>query len=195
MTDELRMQSFQDRNSLHRRFMEEAIPHMDAVYNFALHTCHDREVASDLVQETYLRAYRSFKTFSPGTNCKAWLFQILKNSFYTLYRKNQARQAVTLEEGFGHPLEDCSDSRGTTADMMNIDLLFEDEVTRALDHLPGIYRTVLILSDIEGFRYDEIASFTGCPVGTVRSRLHRARKMVAESLTRYAQRKGYLQVA
>lgn len=189
------MQRSHDTTSLHGRFMEEAIPHMDAVYNFALHTCHNKDLAADLVQETYLRAYRSFRTFTPGTNCKAWLFQILKNSFFTLYRKNQSRQTVTVEEGFENPLDEYSDDSGTVAEMMNIDLLFEDEVTGALDALPGVYRTVLILSDIEGFRYDEIASFTGCPVGTVRSRLHRARKMLAENLTQYGQRKGYLQVA
>ncbi len=181
------------REILREKFTREALPHMDALYNFALHTCGNREYAGDLLQETYLRAFRSFHTFELGTNCKAWLFQILKNTFYTNYRRDQFLTSARSEFHGGEESAEILDrAAAPPSEAAQIDQMFGDEVTEALDRLPETYRTAVILSDIEGFRYDEIARYVGCPVGTVRSRLHRGRSMLAEALKSYGQTQGYI---
>lgn len=175
-------------------FEREALPHMNALYNFALRMTGDEDDADDLVQETYLKAFRFFDKFEKGTNCKAWLFRIMKNSFINDYRKqikepdkvdyedvqNFYETIKSDEVQFNHYEEDAFSN------------VLDDEITKALTELPEDFRTVIILSDIEGFTYEEIADFVDIPVGTVRSRLHRARKMLYSQLYNYAKDKGYI---
>ncbi len=175
-------------------FHSEALPHMDALYNFALKMTNDTDEADDLVQETFLRAFRFFDKFEKGTNSKAWLFSIMKNTFINEYRKtarepnkvdyddiqNFYENIKAYEVKSQHVQEDAFSS------------LLDDEVSEAIAKLPEDFRTVIILSDIEGFSYDEIADFIDSPVGTVRSRLHRARKMLYTTLYDYGKDKGYI---
>jgi len=175
-------------------FEKEAIPCMTSVYNFALRLSGDEDDADDLVQETFMKAFRFFDKFEKGTNCKAWLFRILKNSFINDYRKttkepdkvdyddvqNFYENIKANEIEFKHYEQDAFSN------------LLDDEITKAISDLPEDFRTVIILSDIEGFNYDEIADFVDVPVGTVRSRLHRARKMLYVQLYDYANDKGFI---
>jgi RNA polymerase sigma-70 factor (ECF subfamily) len=176
-----------------RAFEREAVPYLDAVYHFAYNLTGNGEDARDLLQETFLKAFRFFNSFQQGTNCKAWLFQITKNSFINRYRK-QTREPnkVSYDE-----IEDYYETlRPINADANNLDErlfddLLDDDVTAALQALPEAFRTVLVLSDIESMTYEEIAELLDCPIGTVRSRLHRARKMVRDKLFDYAKTKGF----
>ncbi len=177
-----------------KEFEREALPHMSSLYNFALRMCRDRDEASDLVQETYLKAFRFFDKFEPGTNCKAWLFRIMKNSYINRYRKiSREPDKVdydSIEEFYDTLRPESADSSNLEEKFFNN--LLDDEVSTALQSLPDDFRTVVILCDIEGFTYEEIAEFVDCPIGTVRSRLHRARKMLAQKLTEYARARGYV---
>lgn len=172
-------------------FERDALPHMEALYNFAVRMTMDQAEAEDLVQETYLKAYRFFDKFEPGTNCKAWLFRIMKNSYINRYRKaRKAPQTVdysTVEE-FCHTISAEGFDAGNPAPFEH---LLDDEVTIAIEQLPEDFRTAVILCDIEGFTYEEIAEFADCPVGTVRSRLHRGRRLLRDALLEYAASRGY----
>ncbi len=174
-------------------FLKEAIPHMDALYNFALKMTHDPDEADDLLQETYLKAYRFFDKFEHGTNCKAWLFRIMKNSYINIYRKNH-REPDKVDYGeIEEFYETIKSDRASDNDLESeiFENVLDDEVMSAVQSLPDDFRTVILLCDIEGLTYEEIAEFVDCPIGTVRSRLHRARKMLAVKLNDYAKRKGY----
>ncbi|KAF0151584.1 MAG: RNA polymerase sigma factor RpoE [Ignavibacteria bacterium] len=175
-------------------FEREAIPHMNAVYNFALRMTGDEDDANDLVQETYLKAFRFFDKFEKGTNCKAWLFRILKNSYINDYRKSVKEPNKVDYEDVQNFYENVKseeiNSKHYEQDAFSN--LLDDEITKVLSALPEDFRTAIILSDIEGFTYEEIADFVDIPVGTVRSRLHRARKMLYAQLFDYAKDKGYL---
>lgn len=178
----------------HRDFEQEALPHMDALYNFALRMTNDPDEADDLLQETYLKAYRFFDKFEKGTNCKAWLFRIMKNSFINMYRKTSKEPDKVdyheVEEFYHMIRAESSDPNDLEARLFSN--LLDDDVSRALEELPEEFRTVVILCDIEGFTYEEIADFVECPIGTVRSRLHRGRKMLRARLFEYARRRGYV---
>lgn len=176
------------------RFEKEAVPHMDSVYNFALRMTGDEDDADDLVQETYMKAFRFFDKFESGTNCKAWLFRILKNSFINDYRK-QTKEPNKVDyddvQNFYENIKaDEVDSRHYELDAFSS--LLDDDVSKAIAELPEDFRTVIILNDIEGFTYEEIADFVDIPVGTVRSRLHRARKMLYVQLFDYAKERGFI---
>ena len=179
---------------LYADFEKEAIPHMTSVYNFALRLTGDTDDANDLVQETFLKAFRFFDKFERGTNCKAWLFRILKNSFINDYRKQTKEPDKVGYEDVQNFYETIK------TDDINFDHyehdaftnLLDDEISKAITELPEDFRTVIILSDIEGFTYEEISDFVDVPVGTVRSRLHRARKMLYSQLYDYAKNKGFL---
>lgn len=174
-------------------FELEAVPHMDAVYNYALRITGNETDADDLVQETFLKAFRFFDKFEKGTNCKAWLFRILKNSFINEYRKEIKSPHKVDYEDVQNFYENIKSEEVETQhieyDAFNT--LMDDEITKAISQLPEDFRTVIILSDIEGFTYEEIADFVDVPVGTVRSRLHRARKMLYSTLYDYAEDRGY----
>lgn len=176
-----------------QEFVKEAIPHMDSLYNFALKMTNDSDDASDLLQETYLKAYRFFDKFERGTNCKAWLFRIMKNSFINIYRKNIREPDKIDYDEVENFYENIKSDSATPNDLERelFENVLDDEVMTAVQSLPDDFRTVILLCDIEGLTYEEIADFIDCPIGTVRSRLHRARKMLAVKLHNYAKKKGY----
>nr|MBS0038513.1 sigma-70 family RNA polymerase sigma factor [Saprospiraceae bacterium] len=174
-------------------FEEELFPHVDALNTFAYHLTYDDEFAKDLVQETYLKAYRFIDKYQRGTNAKAWLFKILKNAYINHYRKKTKRPTkVDFEDIISYQ---DSDDAGSTKYFDLREEIFEnmmgDEVTVAINSLPVDFRTVILLCDIEGFTYDEISKIVDIPTGTVRSRLFRARNMLKEKLKEYAESLGF----
>lgn len=174
-------------------FESEFMPHLDALYNFAYHLTQQEEDANDLVQDTFLKAYRFIESYERGTNAKAWLFKILKNSFINEYRRKTNQPAKTDFEDYVAYQD--SEEAAHIGDLDLRDDLFKsmigDEITRALVSLPVDFRTILLLCDVEGFSYEEIAKIIDIPIGTVRSRLHRARNLMKEKLRDYAQKMGY----
>jgi RNA polymerase sigma factor (sigma-70 family) len=175
-------------------FNREFMPHIDSMYNFAFRLTMDEDDANDLVQDTYLKAFRFISSFEQGTNAKAWLFRILKNSFINDYRKKSKEPSKVdyQEVEMTYNSEEASDTTYTVdlrADA--VQELIGDEVANALNALPVDFRTVIILCDIEGFTYEEMAKILDIPIGTVRSRLHRARNLLKEKLKSYAGSMGY----
>lgn len=179
---------------LYEDFEREAVPHMDALFNFALKMTGDSDEADDLVQETYLKAFRFFDKFEKGTNCKAWLFRIMKNTYINKYRKETKEPDKVDYEEVENFYENVKPSSTDSAHLEKdiYDNLLDDELSEAINSLPDDFKTVVILCDIEGFTYEEIADFIDVPVGTVRSRLHRARKMLFTKLQKYASERGYI---
>jgi RNA polymerase sigma-70 factor (ECF subfamily) len=175
-----------------QRFEATALPLLSAVYAYGIRLSRNAETARDLVQETYLRAYRTFDNFRPGTNCKAWLFRILYSVFVNRYWKRQREpKTVPLEEienRFQATLQANDDIQAAGRNPIWTD----PDVEAALDELPEAFRATVILVDIEDFTYEEAAAAMNCPVGTVRSRLCRARKMLFVALHEHARRAGYL---
>jgi RNA polymerase sigma-70 factor (ECF subfamily) len=174
-------------------FEKEFMPYIDSMYNFAYRLTFDEDDAKDLVQDTYMKAYRFINSFQEGTNAKAWLYRILKNSFINDYRKKSKEPSkVDYQE-----VEQFYNSEDTPRDL-TVDLRSEatkdmigDEVSNALNSLAIDFRTVVILCDLEGFTYEEMAKILDIPIGTVRSRLHRARNLLREKLGTYAHSMGY----
>ena len=187
--DSIMVNNFRD-----NEFIKEALPHEDALYNYALKISGNSDDAQDLVQETYYKAYRHFDKFQVGTNSKAWMFMILKNSFINDYRKSKREPYKLDYEQIQNFYENVKSDRAQTN---NLDTefyndLLDDELTAAIDQLPTKMREVFLLCDLDGNSYEETAELVGCPVGTVRSRLHRARHMLQENLMEYAKHKGFL---
>ncbi|WP_194976604.1 sigma-70 family RNA polymerase sigma factor [Aquiflexum lacus] len=174
-------------------FDQEFMPHIDSMYNFGFRLTFDEDDAKDLVQDTYLKAYRFINSFEQGTNAKAWLFRILKNSFINDYRKKSKQPAkIDYQEVETYYNSDDVDF-GITTDL-RVDAVKDmlgDEISNALNSLAVDFRTVIILCDLEGFTYEEMAKILDIPIGTVRSRLHRARNLLKEKLRSYAQNMGY----
>lgn len=171
------------------RFEAVALTHMASIYRSALYMAKDESDAQDLVQDTYLRAYKFFDKFEEGTNCKAWLLKILRNTFINTIRcKRRQLQVVHLPEMNEHSLE--LSSNATPEDGVFGDL-FDDDVVTAMNELPVDYKTAVMLADVERLPYKEISDIMDCPIGTVMSRLHRGRKILRESLKDYAIRYGY----
>jgi len=175
-------------------FTNETLPHRNALYNYALKISGNSDDAQDLVQETYYKAYRYFDKFQTGTNSKAWMFMILKNSFINDYRKSKREPYKLDYEQIQNFYENVKSDRSQTnnLDTEYFNNLFDDEMTAAIDQLPTKMREVFLLCDLDGNSYEETAELVGCPIGTVRSRLHRARHMLQETLLDYAKNKGYL---
>jgi len=160
-------------------FEELAMPLSHSLYNFARWLEHNGHDAEDLVQETYLKALRSFASFEPGTNLRLWMFRILKNTFLTSHSKNQQRITIPLDSEVNRW------AQPVTFDTPESLLIVHFEITairNAIEQLPVIYREVILLSDVENASYREIAEILSIPIGTVMSRLARARKIVRESL-------------
>jgi RNA polymerase sigma-70 factor (ECF subfamily) len=175
-----------------RVFDKEFIPHIDSMYNFAYRLTFDEDDSKDLVQETYLKAYRFIESFQEGTNAKAWLFRILKNSFINDFRK-KSKEPSKIDYQEVESYYNSDDIESITPDL-RVDVLnnmMGDEVSNALNSLDIDFRTVIILCDLEGFKYDEMAKILDIPIGTVRSRLHRARNLLKENLKSYAKSMGY----
>jgi len=184
-----------DKNTERREriFEEEFMPQIDALYTFAYHLTYNEDDANDLVQDTYLKAYRFIDNYIEGTNAKAWLFKILKNAFINQYRKRTKQPTrVDYEEVINfHEEEDANYSSYMDMREEMFQAMMGDEVTNAINALPVDFRVVILLCDIEGFTYEEIAKIVDIPIGTVRSRLHRARNMLKVELRNYAASLGY----
>ncbi len=177
-------------------FEKELLPHVGALQTFAYHLTYNQEDADDLVQETYLKAFRFIDKYEQGTNAKAWLFKILKNAYINEYRKRVKQPAkVDFEDIVA--FHDTDDDRISGYSDLREEIFLHmmgDEVTTAINSLPLDFRTVILLCDIEGFTYEEIASIIDVPIGTVRSRLFRARNLLKEKLMDYARDHGYTDV-
>lgn len=174
-------------------FDKELLPQLDALYTFAYHLTYNEEDANDLVQEAYFKAYKSIHRYQEGTNAKAWLFRILRNIFINEYRRKVNRPTkVDYEEIINyHEEEDTNYSSYMDLREEMFQGMIGDEVTMAINALPVDFRVVILLCDIEDFKYEEISSILDIPIGTVRSRLHRARNLLKEKLSAYAASLGY----
>ncbi|HMC42522.1 MAG TPA: sigma-70 family RNA polymerase sigma factor [Acidimicrobiales bacterium] len=178
------------------RFVELAMEHMPSLYTAALRMTRNPSEAEDLVQETYLKAYRAFDSFQEGTNLKAWLYKIQTNTFINAYRARRRRPEQT-------ELDDVEDlylyrrlggleaaTAGRSAEEQVMDLFTDAEVKSALDSLPEQFRIAVLLADVEGFSYKEIADIMDVPIGTVMSRIHRGRRALQKALYDFGQARG-----
>jgi RNA polymerase sigma-70 factor, ECF subfamily len=178
------------------RFTEVAMEHMPGLYSAALRMTRNASDAEDLVQETYLKAYRSYASFQEGTNLRAWLYRILTNTYINSYRAAKRRPEVT-------DVEDVEDlylykrmagagalRTGRSAEDEALDTFTDDVVKSALEELPEAFRMAVLLADVEGFSYKEISEITDVPIGTVMSRLHRGRKGLQKALADYGLQRG-----
>jgi RNA polymerase sigma-70 factor, ECF subfamily len=178
-----------------QRFRDEALPLLDSLYGAALRMTRNQADAEDLVQEAMLRAYRAFHTFEPGTNLKAWLFRILTNAYINIYRKRQREpQKVSSDEveefDLYQELKDHDPQFEETPENIVLNGLVDSEILEAIDDLPEQFRLAVVLSDVEGFSYAEMAEIMDVPMGTVMSRLHRGRKALQKRLWDVAREKG-----
>jgi RNA polymerase sigma-70 factor, ECF subfamily len=177
----------------HARFNEEMVPHMDLLYNYALYMTSNKEEANDLLQETFMKAYRFFDKFEAGTNAKAWLYRIMRNTYINEYRrvKRQPDHVEYDEQISSYQMapSEISDRRDMAS--MDVNDIFEDEIAGAISGLPEKFKSVIVLRDIEELPYEEIAESLEIPIGTVRSRLHRARAILFDRLKGYATSRGY----
>jgi RNA polymerase sigma-70 factor (ECF subfamily) len=178
------------------QFAEQAMEHMPSLYNAALRMTRNPADAEDLVQETYLKAYRGFGGFQEGTNLKAWLYRILTNTFINSYRSKKRRPEET-------DIEDVEDlylyrrlggleaaASGRSAEEEVLEHFTDDEVKEALEALPEQFRMAVLLGDVEGFSYKEIAQILDIPIGTVMSRLHRGRRALQKRLYEFGRERG-----
>jgi RNA polymerase sigma-70 factor, ECF subfamily len=179
---------------LHRDFEKQAVPHMGILYNYALRMTGNADDAEDLLQDTFMKAYRFWDKFEQGTNMRAWLFRIMKNTYINLYRKEVKEPDKVdyedIQNYYNTIRADSTDPNDLQQKLFG--QLLDDEISKALESLPEDFRTVVILCDIEGLTYEEIAEFVQCPVGTVRSRLHRGRKLLHTALFEYARQRGFI---
>ena len=174
-------------------FESEFLPTIDSLYNFAYRLTFDEDDANDLVRDTFLKAYRFIESYEVGTNAKAWLFRILKNSFINEYRK-KSKEPSKVDYNDMESYYNSEDTESEATADLRIDSVKDmmgDEITIALNSLDVDFRTIIILCDLEGFKYEEMAKILDIPIGTVRSRLHRARNMLKEKLSDYAKQMGY----
>lgn len=170
-------------------FEHEALPHLDVLYRVALRLARDPARAEDLVQETMLRAFRSWGGFRPGSNARAWLLTILRNAFINEYRREQ-RQPVAMDLDAAEALAYDGADRDPEGEFFN--RIVDRTVLEAVDALPADFREVLVLSDMEDMSYADIAGMLDIPVGTVKSRLFRARRLLQRALYGHAVEMGYI---
>ena len=192
------MKDFNKPESKLREFEQDALKYIDSLFNVAMRMTRNKDDAEDLVQETYLKMHRFSHTFDEGSNLKAWLFKILRNTFINLYRK-KIREPQEIHYGnneefylFNRITADRADDKFLGKGTIGIEEYLEEEIKYALDNLPLAFREVVLYSDVEGLSYEEISSIVGCPIGTVKSRLYRARRALQKLLWNYAKDKGYL---
>ncbi len=174
-------------------FEEELLPHAKAVYNFAYRLTLDEDDAKDLVQETYFKAFKFIDSFIRGTNARAWLYRILKNNFINDYRK-RVKEPSKIDYQEVENIFNSDEAGETISGNLAVYPFKEaigDEVSGALNALPIDFRIVIILCDLEGFTYEEMSKILDIPIGTVRSRLHRARNLLRQKLFKYAASKGF----
>ena len=186
---------FQERKR-RRRFEQEAMVHLNALYGLALRLAKDERDAEDLVQDTCLKAYQHWDKYTEGTNCKAWLFKILTNTFINRYRKTQRQRLVLADDMTPSPIERLAAAatnpleQTTESEAELYGRLFGDEVSSALERVPVDFRVTVLLVDVYNFSYKEAADIVGCPIGTVMSRLYRGRRVLQKLLIEYAMRQG-----
>lgn len=180
-------------------FQTEALVHMDALYGVALRMTKNERDAEDLVQDTFLKAYTHFAKYREGTNCKAWLFKILTNTFINRYRKKSKERVYLVNDKDYRPLAERAVApkenpfeQGAESEEDWYKKLFSDKVKTALEEVPVDFRMVVLLADLYDFSYKETAEIVGCPIGTVMSRLYRGRRLLASKLVDYALETGNL---
>ena len=175
------------------------VPYVDSLYNTAYRLTGNSQDAEDLVQETFFKAYKYYDKFQEGTNLKAWLFKILKNTFINNYRKKKLEPRSVefgeIEDSFEKILQPDPAQPQFDPEQQLFSGVMDEGVKKALDSLPHDYKMVVILADLEDFSYKEIAEILDCPVGTVMSRLYRGRKLLERSLLKYARSHGYMRGA
>jgi RNA polymerase sigma-70 factor (ECF subfamily) len=173
----------------HELFNQVMVPHMNLLYGYAMYLTSDRDEANDLLQETFLKAFRFFEKFEQGTNAKAWLYRIMRNTYINEYRKvRRAPDLVEYDDQLSSYQMKQRDER-SPGDVPGE--IFEDEIAIAISSLPEKFKSVIVLRDVEDLPYEEIAEALEIPVGTVRSRLHRARAILFDKLKGYAKERGY----
>ncbi len=187
------VQSSYTEEQKHRIFESEFMPHIDAMYNFAYRITYDEDSAKDLLQDTYYKAFKYIESFHEGTNAKAWLFRILKNGFINEFRKKNKEPSM-IDYKDVETYYNSDDVNEVMTSDLRVDALKDmigDEVSNALNALAVDFRIVIILCDLEGFTYEEMSKILDIPIGTVRSRLHRARNLLRERLKTYAKSMGF----
>lgn len=183
---------------LRTSFQEEALPHLDAVYRFALRLAGSPDAAEDLVQETFLRAFRAWDQYTPGTRAKSWLFTICRNVFLRQRERGQRHDEIVTENaarapGTPEPVNPLWGSlRGVDPEGEFFESIVDERIFAAIDALPEEFRSAVVLSDMEGLPYEEIARLMGVPLGTVKSRLYRGRRQLQKVLYDYAAEMGYI---
>jgi RNA polymerase sigma-70 factor (ECF subfamily) len=178
-----------------KRFQEDALPLLDSLYGAALRMTRNPADAEDLVQETMMRAYRAFDRFQEGTNLKAWLFRILTNAYINTYRKKQREPAKVSQDEIEEfdlyrELKNHDPEYSSTPETIVLDSLVDTDIIEAIEDLPEQFRLAVVLSDVEGFSYAEMAEIMDVPMGTVMSRLHRGRKALQKRLWEIAKDRG-----
>lgn len=179
-------------------FHEEALPHMDAVYRFALRLSGSPDQAEDLVQDTFLKAFKAWDQYTPGTQCKSWLFTICRNVFLRRHERGKRHDEIVAEnvDRSSGPFEVVNPVwvKAVDADPEGgfFDAIVDEEVLRHIQDLPEDYRMAVVLSDLEGLSYQEISEMADVPVGTVKSRLFRGRRILQKGLYDFAVSRGYL---
>ena len=182
-------------------FEDEAIPHMDAVYRFALRLSGGNDSAEDLVQDTYFRAFRAWDQYTPGTRCKSWLFTICRNVFLRQRERVQRHDEIVAEAAYEDPRALSREapvfaaSHDSDPESAFFQSIVDEQILAAIDALPGEYRMTVVLSDLEDLSYNEIAEIMEIPVGTVKSRLFRGRRQLQKQLYEYAVEMGYISEA
>ncbi len=184
-----------------KAFREEALIHLDALYGVALRFTKNEQAAEDLVQDTCLKAYTHFDKYQRGTNCRAWLFKILTNTFINRYRKKSREKVTLIDDREYRPLAEraVAPERNPLVEYVATetdwyDKAFSDKVKAALEGVPRDFRMVVLLADLYDFSYKETAEIMGCPIGTVMSRLYRGRRLLAAQLADYALETGAIRI-
>jgi len=180
---------------MRKLFEQEALPHLDAVYTMAVRLVRDPHEASDLLQETMLRAYRFFHQFTPGTNCRAWLIAILFNNLRTGYRRTSREQPAASSDDFDHWVEAQSlrgDQGQSDPESLVATARMDPAIDAALRSLPEEFRTTMLLVDVEELNYQEVSEVLDVPIGTVKSRVSRARATLREALADLAKERGII---
>jgi RNA polymerase sigma-70 factor, ECF subfamily len=179
-------------------FHEEALPHLDAVYRFALRLSGSPDHAQDLVQDTFVRAFKAWDQYTPGTQCKSWLFTICRNLYLRQWERGQRHDQIVAENTRPEaPTSEVVNPLWSAVGDVDPEGQFfasivDEEVLRAIDDLPEDFRTAVVLSDVEGLSYQEISDMVGVPVGTVKSRLFRGRRQLQKVLYDYAVEMGHI---